>query len=137
LTKQPYYKKENDNHIWKGELGMPNYPRPRSSVPKGRPRSSLHPDGAPGFIETIEGLKRGLANLGTHLAGAAVGIAGNLIGPLLDLKQSAGQGDEDAEKAYEEALAMLRESGSSSADSLLRDLGELGEETEENEKSAN
>ncbi|MEM5786634.1 MAG: MucR family transcriptional regulator [Syntrophobacteraceae bacterium] len=110
---------------------MPDYPRPKSSMPKKPTKSSLHPHGPPGFSETVEGLKRNLAKLGTHLAGAAMGMAGNLTSALQNLKKSAGEGDENSERAYEEALSMLRSSGSSTADSLLRDLGEeLGEEPE-------
>lgn len=115
---------------------MPNYPPPKSSMPKKSTKSSLHPHGAPGFSETIEGLKRGLTKLGTHLVGAGAGIVGNLIGPLTNLRKSAREGDEDAEKAYLEALEMLRSSGSSTAETILRDLGEeLGEE-EGNEESS-
>jgi hypothetical protein len=103
---------------------MPNYPRPKSSIPAKGPRSSLHPNGAPGFSETMEGLKRGLLNLSGHLVGAGAGIVGNLIGGLTELKKSAQEGDEEAERAYQDALAMLRGSGSSTAEDLLRELGE-------------
>ncbi len=115
---------------------MPNYPRPKSSMPKKPDKSSLHPHGFPTFAETVEGLKQGLSQLGSHLIGAGAGIVGNLIGPLTNMKKSAQEGDEDAEMAYEEALAMLRSSGSSAAESMLRDLGEaLGEEEESEEPS--
>ena len=107
---------------------MPNYPRPKSSLPTKSSRSSLHPNGAPGFLETVEGLKQGLANLGSHLAGAGAGIVGNLISPLMNLGKSAKQGDEEAEQAYQEALAMLRGSGSPTAHSLLKELGEQPEQ---------
>lgn len=113
---------------------MPNYSRPKSSVPQRGPRSSLNPNGAPGFTETLAGLKKGLLNLGSHLAGAGAGMVGNLISPLTNLKKSAQEGDEESERAYQEALEMLRGSGSSSADSLLSQLGEqLDEEPEGNE----
>ncbi len=103
---------------------MARYPRPKSSM-SGKPtRSSLHPEGFPTFAETVEGLSRGLAGLGVHLAGAAVGMADNLIGQLLHIKKSAREGDEEADKAYEEALVMLRNSQSSTAEELLRNLGE-------------
>ncbi|MFP5212573.1 MAG: MucR family transcriptional regulator [Acidobacteriota bacterium] len=115
---------------------MANYPRPKSSIPKKPPRSSLHPHGAPTFAETIAGLKDGLLNLGSHLVGAGAGIAGNLIGGLANLKKSAKEGEEDAEQAYEEALAMLRGSGSSMAESLLRELGEDIEADEAASQSA-
>ena len=113
---------------------MPNYPRPKSSVPKKHPRSSLHPNGAPGFSETVAGLKQGLLNLGSHLVGAGAGIVGNLIGSLTNLKKSGQEGDEEAERAYQEALAMLRGSGSSTADTLLRELGEQQGEDAEGEE---
>ncbi len=114
---------------------MHNYPRPKSSMPKKPTRSSLHPHGAPSFSETLEGLKRGLANLGAHLAGAGAGIAGNLIGGLMNLKNSAKEGNEEAEEAYLEALSLLRNSGSDFADSLLKDLGEETEEKEQDRES--
>jgi hypothetical protein len=45
------------------------------------------------------------------------------------MKKSAEEGDEDAEKAYQEALEMLRGSDSSMSADLLRELGEsIGEE---------
>jgi hypothetical protein len=111
---------------------MPNHPRPSSSMPPKPTRSSLHPEGFPTFAETLEGLKQGLTNLGAHLVGTTAEIAGNLVGSLTNMKKSAEAGDEEAEQAYEEALAMLRGSGSSMADSLLKELeGDLGEEAAE------
>lgn len=115
---------------------MPNYASPKSSVPKKGPKSSLHPNGAPGFTETLAGLKGGLANLGSHLVGAAAGMVGNLISPLTNLRKSAEEGDEESERAYQDALAMLRGSGSEIADTLLKELGEQPEEEAEgNEES--
>lgn len=107
---------------------MVHRPRPKSSMPKKSTRSSLHPHGAPTFSETIEGLGKGLANLGAHLAGAAAGMAGNLIGDLSNLKKSAAEGDDEADKAYQEALEMLRGSESSIAAELLAELGEASRE---------
>jgi len=87
-------------------------------------KSSLHPHGFPSFSETLTGLQEGLTKLGINLVGAGAGIVGNLIGSLANLRKSAQQGDEDAENAYLEAIAMLRNSGSSTAETILRDLGE-------------
>lgn len=115
---------------------MPNYPRPKSSMGKKPTKSSLHPHGFPSFSETMEGLKEGLMNLGAHLVGAGAGLVGNLVGSLTNLKKSAQEGDEDAEKAYQEALAMLRGSGTSSAESILRDLGEEPGEAEGSEETS-
>lgn len=114
---------------------MPNYPRPKSSMTPKPAKSSLHPHGFPTFSETIAGLKDGLTKLGINLVGAGAGIVGNLVGSLANLRQSANEGDEDAEAAYLEAIEMLRRSGSSTADTILRDLGEELGETDSNEEN--
>ncbi|MBI5445599.1 MAG: hypothetical protein HY900_30835 [Deltaproteobacteria bacterium] len=86
----------------------------------------MPPSQAAGLVKTLEGLRSGFARLGMRLAGAGAGILGNLLGPLGALRSSAQGGDEEAERLYQEALTLLRSSGSDTADELLRELGEEG-----------
>jgi hypothetical protein len=111
---------------------MPRVPRPKSSVPKARPPSTVPPSRAAGLSETLAGLKAALAKLGAGLVGATAGMLGNLVGPLGSLRDSAAEGDPEAEKAYEEAIAMLRNSESSGAQELLKEMeeGEAGGEAQ-------
>ncbi len=110
---------------------MSSNPRPRGgniTPGKGPPRSRPPSQGTGALdFSQIRNATGELGQLTSQLTGTVIGLLGGLFSPLLRLKISAREGDEEAERLYQEATGILRRllrSGRADAGILLRRLGE-------------
>lgn len=96
-----------------------------------------------GLNEALSGLAGVLGGLGKTVGGVTKGVTGlvggllgELLGPLRQLKQDAEAGDEQAARAYGQAVSKLQKSaakGRKDAKQILAELGEALDEEPEDE----